>query len=367
MKHWLLIPALAACLFIPVPQRREARAEDLPPKYRAVVDKGLEWLVKQQNRDGHWEANGGQFASAMTAHGRHRAPHGRQHHPRGQVRRQHPPGRRLPHEPRASATASSATRTPPTRASATCTATASASCSCRRSTARRRTPTAARKLEDILTRAVEFLHRPQTSRGGWGYVSAADGNDFDEGSVSVTQVQALRAARNAGIVVPKQAIDKTHEYLKQCTTPRGGADLQPAERRRRRTADHHGGRHRLHVQHRRVQLRPGQAWLKFVQAAGPDRQRRQRPVRPLRVHALLLRPGDLLPRRGRLRQAVPRLAGERPADVEQVPQGVLRVPGAASRTRTAAGPARPIGQVYTDLCYLTILQLDNGVLPIYQR
>ena len=27
----------------------------------------------------------------------------------------------------------------------------------------------------------------------------------------------------------------------------------------------------------------------------------------------------------------------------------------------------PIGQVYTTACYLTILQLDNGALPIYQR
>jgi len=67
MKRWLLIPALASCLFIPMPQRRQARAEDLPPKYKAVVNKGLQWLIKQQNRDGHWEANGGQFASAMTA------------------------------------------------------------------------------------------------------------------------------------------------------------------------------------------------------------------------------------------------------------------------------------------------------------
>src|SRR5262249_2817527 len=77
-------------------------------------------------------------------------------------------------------------------------------------------------LEDLLTRAVVFAVRCQTSRGGWGYVSAADGNDFDEGSVSVTQVQALRAARNAGIVVPKEAIDKVHDYLKKCTTTRGG-------------------------------------------------------------------------------------------------------------------------------------------------
>jgi len=69
---------------------------------------------------------------------------------------------------------------------------------------------------------VDFACKAQTSRGGWGYISAKDGNDFDEGSVSVTQVQALRAARNAGIVVPKKAIDMTHEYLRKCTTERGG-------------------------------------------------------------------------------------------------------------------------------------------------
>src|SRR5260370_22218908 len=79
-----------------------------------------------------------------------------------------------------------------------------------------------RRLEGRLNRGVDFACKAMTSRGGWGYVSAADGNDFDEGSVSVTQVQALRAARNAGIVVPRQAIDKTHEYLKKCTTDRGG-------------------------------------------------------------------------------------------------------------------------------------------------
>jgi hypothetical protein len=77
-----------------------------------------------------------------------------------------------------------------------------------------------RKLEDVLTRAVVFSGRAQTTRGGWGYVSAADGSDFDEGSVTITQVQAVRAARNAGIVVPKEIIDKAVKYLKDST--RGG-------------------------------------------------------------------------------------------------------------------------------------------------
>src|SRR5262249_22957280 len=79
-----------------------------------------------------------------------------------------------------------------------------------------------KKLEGILTRAVDFAGKAQTPRGGWGYVSSADGGGFDEGSVTITQLQSLRAARNAGIVVPKGIVDKAQEYLKNCTTERGG-------------------------------------------------------------------------------------------------------------------------------------------------
>ena len=42
---------------------------------------------------------------------------------------------------------------------------------------------------DGLTKAVEFTGKAQTNRGGWGYDSAADGGDFDEGSVTITQMQ----------------------------------------------------------------------------------------------------------------------------------------------------------------------------------
>ncbi len=79
-----------------------------------------------------------------------------------------------------------------------------------------------KKLEAIIKKAVEFSGKAQTKQGGWGYVSAADGGGFDEGSTTITQLQGLRAARNAGIVVPKSIIDNSTEYLRKCTTPRGG-------------------------------------------------------------------------------------------------------------------------------------------------
>lgn len=93
-----------------------------------------------------------------------------------------------------------------------------------------------KKLETLLTKAVDFICKAQTSKkhnlpegkqveiGGWGYTSAADvgGGGFDEGSCTVPQIQGLRAARNAGIKVPKEAIDKADNYLDACTTPDGG-------------------------------------------------------------------------------------------------------------------------------------------------
>ena len=78
------------------------------------------------------------------------------------------------------------------------------------------------RIRDVLTKAVEFSAYAQTRRGGWGYVSAKDGNDFDEGSTCITQVQGLRAARNAGIPVPKDIIDRAKKYIDDCTTPEGG-------------------------------------------------------------------------------------------------------------------------------------------------
>ncbi len=90
------------------------------------------------------------------------------------------------------------------------------------------------KLEKLLKKAVEFICKAQTNKdhkkpegktvkiGGWGYVSAADGGNFDEGSVTITALQGLRAAKNAGIPVPKEAIDKAVNYLEACTTPDGG-------------------------------------------------------------------------------------------------------------------------------------------------
>lgn len=77
------------------------------------------------------------------------------------------------------------------------------------------------ELIEVLDRAIKFSVDAQTKAGGWGYVSGRD-SDFDEGSTTITQVQGLRGCRNAGLVVPKKAIDDAIKYIYKCQNKDGG-------------------------------------------------------------------------------------------------------------------------------------------------
>jgi hypothetical protein len=78
------------------------------------------------------------------------------------------------------------------------------------------------ELIKTLTAAAKFSGMAQTPAGGWGYVSAKDGGGFDEGSTTITQVQGLRGCRNAAVPVPREIIDKAIVYIHKCTTADGG-------------------------------------------------------------------------------------------------------------------------------------------------
>ena len=86
------------------------------------------------------------------------------------------------------------------------------------------------ELIEVLAKAVEFSGRAQTRSGGWGYVSAKDGNDFDEGSTTITQVQGLRGCRNAGIAVPSEVIENAKKYIYICKNPDGGISYSSRNR-----------------------------------------------------------------------------------------------------------------------------------------
>jgi len=206
------------------------------------------------------------------------------------------------------------------------------------------------ELVRVLEKAVEFSGRAQTPDGGWGYVSAKDGNNFDEGSTTITQVQGLRGCRNAGIPVPREIIEKAIGYIHKGTMADGGVQysskggggrpaisaaaiaclfnageeddthvprmLDYAEKHLGNIANNGFGHwHYAHFYYAQVMYRGGgQKW------------------------------------EGYRDQIVKRIIGEAQEDRDGLhwPQGF-------------------IGPVYTTASNLTILQLDKGTLPIYQR
>jgi hypothetical protein len=75
------------------------------------------------------------------------------------------------------------------------------------------------RIHEMLTRAVDLTGRSQSALGGWIYQPDSAG---DEGSVTITQLQGLRACRNAGLAVPKRVIDQALNYLKRSFRSDGG-------------------------------------------------------------------------------------------------------------------------------------------------
>jgi hypothetical protein len=218
--NWRLVVGSCACLLVLSLGQRSARAEELPDDVQKSVDKGLDWLARTQNRDGHWDANG-QYPTTMTGLG------GMCFLMEGSTLRE---GRYADNIRRAvdwlmeRAQPNGLIGNPnnPTEAGRYMYGHGFAMLFLACSYGEEEDNDRRKKLEKILTKAVEFSGKAQTDRGGYGYVSAADGGGFDEGSVTVTQLQGLRAAKNAGIVVPKSIIDKSMKYLSDCTTERGG-------------------------------------------------------------------------------------------------------------------------------------------------
>jgi len=76
-----------------------------------------------------------------------------------------------------------------------------------------------------LDRIIKVIIASQNDEGGWRYRPIARDADI---SVTVLQVVALRAAKNAGLEVPQATIDNAVKYVKKCYHPAtGGFTYQP--------------------------------------------------------------------------------------------------------------------------------------------
>jgi hypothetical protein len=70
-----------------------------------------------------------------------------------------------------------------------------------------------RRLEEVLKKSVDLVSEIQTEVGGWNY--EAKKTSEHEGSITICIVQGLRAARNSGIHVDREVIDKAVAYVRK--------------------------------------------------------------------------------------------------------------------------------------------------------
>ena len=74
------------------------------------------------------------------------------------------------------------------------------------------------RIAKVVKDGIQLTSSGQSHLGGWIYTPGGG----DEGSVTVTQMQGLRAAHNAGFTAPKGTIQNAVRYLELCQTPEGG-------------------------------------------------------------------------------------------------------------------------------------------------
>jgi hypothetical protein len=75
-------------------------------------------------------------------------------------------------------------------------------------------------LRSKLSKAVQLIVATQNQEGGWRYQPQRE--DAADISVTICQIMALRAARNAGLYVPTDTVKRCVEYVKKCQTTDGG-------------------------------------------------------------------------------------------------------------------------------------------------
>ena len=83
----------------------------------------------------------------------------------------------------------------------------------------------ARKAVDLVLKS-QSLQKDARSAGGWRYMPDSRDSDL---SVTDWQVMSLRSAKNAGLDVPKEAIDKAIEYIQRCYKSKRDGQGKPAD------------------------------------------------------------------------------------------------------------------------------------------
>jgi hypothetical protein len=287
MRTKILPLLIAGCLlcvaswFVHMPP--PTQADEVPEKYRDTVQKALEYLVKHQHNDGHWEGDDGKHPVAMT----------------GLVgiallmEKDNPPQRGIaPINVKAKyaedirkAVDWLISKSQPKRDGLIYADHASETSRYMQghgfatlflAGAFRDEPDEARrkKVAEVLTAAVKYIVKAQSSQGGWYDTSRVEGHDFDSILATVIQIQALQAAENVGVPAPSATMSDARAYLVSAMRKYSGEKKNAAQsgERQLETAAALAGRYR-NEQLTRSRVMPKdelrEQWLKYCQGGIP--------------------------------------------------------------------------------------------------
>jgi hypothetical protein len=219
MRIKSIFVGMVSLLLYVSPLRSQGPDDD--EKYHETVAKGLEYLVKNQGKDGHWEGDNGKHPVAMTGLVGLALLMEKEDQRIGPERKL-PPAKYLANIRKAAdwlidksqgrdglifaAHASERSRYMEGHGLATLFLAGALK-------EHEEDPARRKKLTEVLTRAVKYIARAQSSQGGWYHTSKVEGHDFDEVAATVIQIQALQAAANAGISIPGNIINDAIYYL----------------------------------------------------------------------------------------------------------------------------------------------------------
>jgi hypothetical protein len=353
-------------------------------KYKPNTDKGLKWLADQQTKDGCWEAPNGQYRTAMTAFA------GLALLGEGSTTKDGKYSEQL-----RKATAWMLARAQdngrlgdvkdPGETGRYMMSHGYALLFLSQIYAKETDEKRHKEIGKVLEKAIDFTQKCQTKSGGWGYVSAADGGNFDEGCSTEIQLHGLFAARKAGIAVPKELVKSSLGYLqksskvvkddKDATKKQAGMMYSLAQ----------GGvgepRPPLTIAAVALLLNAGEtdndfliAWLNYVQKVIPVAKGQQnRFGHDEYIHFYFAQACFQLGEDSHAKMR-PDLAE---VEKEQKTANVLLRWSryrevmfghiASTQQENGSWKGTAVGDVYSTAVYLVILQLDKGHLPYYKR
>lgn len=202
----------------PVAEAPPASPRHLTPEARRAIERGLKFLASKQQGDGSWTASGKEFPTAVTslaglallAAGS--TPGQGEYH--AQVERA---VEYVLSSVRANGLIASASEQRPMYGHGF------AMLFLAQALGMNPDPKTEERIREALRRAIDLTAACQSRDGGWYY----EPNHLqDEGSVTITQVQALRACHNAGVPVPKGVIENAIGYIEKSQGSDGGLRYQ---------------------------------------------------------------------------------------------------------------------------------------------